>query len=149
MPIAVTVAEVNEFIDAELPFAARFGIRCESLDEAQSVLRWKHDLGWARPGGEHAFVCGPVMMTLADLGIYVALFTIAGIQPLALTNELKTNFLRPAFGGDLLCRSRILKAGKRVAYGTAEVYHDGAPSRIVAHATSSYVMAEPEPGTAR
>jgi hypothetical protein len=33
-----------------------------------------------------------------------------------------------------------LKAGRRIAYGTVDVFMDGAPERLVAHATSSYVM---------
>lgn len=138
--LAVTVAEVNAFMVAHLPFCTRFGITCEDLGPDEALLRWRHDLGWTRPGGEHAFVSGPVTMTLADAGIYLAIFTRRGITPIALTNELKTNFLRPAFGHDLLCRARILKLGRRIAYGTADIYEDGAPDRLVAQATSSYVM---------
>ncbi|MEZ5264647.1 MAG: PaaI family thioesterase [Acidimicrobiales bacterium] len=111
----VTVDEVNAYIEVELPFTVELGIRCEALGVGTSLVRWRHDLRWTRPGGEHAFVSGPVMMTMADVGIYVAIFTVAGITPLALTNELRTNFLRPAFGGDLLCRSHIVKAGRRLA----------------------------------
>ncbi len=136
----VTVAEANAFIDANLPFCAPFGIRLDALDIDTSLVRWRYDAKWTRPGGESAFVCGPVMMTLADVGIYTALFGRFGILPIALTNELKTNFLRPAFDHDLLCRSRIVKAGRRIAYGIADVYEDGSPDRLVAQATSSYVM---------
>lgn len=142
MPLPVTVEEVNRFLAAELPFCARLGITCEELSEGSSLVRWTHDPGWTRPGGDEAFVSGPVMMALADVGIYVAIFTIAGIARLALTNELKTNFLRPAFGADLLCRSTIVKHGRKVSYGLANIYCDGAPDRLVAQATSSYVNAE-------
>ncbi|MCC6434982.1 MAG: PaaI family thioesterase [Acidimicrobiales bacterium] len=140
MPVAVTVDQVNAFIEANLPFTTQFGIRCDALDEGGSLMRWSHDLRWTRPGGEQAFVCGPVMMALADVGIYVAVFTLAGITPLALTNELRTNFLRPAFGGDLLCRSRIVKAGRRIAYGTSDVFVEGAEHKLVAQSSSTYVM---------
>lgn len=136
----MTVAQVNVFMTAELPFCGRFGITCEDLAPDEALLRWRHDMGWTRPGGEHAFVSGAVMMALADAGIYVAIFTRRGITPIALTNELKTNFLRPAFGHDLLCRSRIVKAGRRITYGIADIYEDGSPDRLVAQATSSYVM---------
>jgi len=140
MALPVTVDEVNRYMAAELPFCGSFGITCEALSEGCSVVRWHHDRRWVRPGGDLEFVSGPVMMAMADVGIYVAIFTLAGITPLALTNELKMNFLRPAHGRDLLCTSRIVKAGRRVAYGTADVEQDGDPGRIVAQASSSYVM---------
>jgi uncharacterized protein (TIGR00369 family) len=139
-PVPVTVTEVNEFIAGQLPFTTAMGIRCEALAPGESLLRWRHDDGWIRPGGEERFVCGPVMMALADVGIYTAIFTVVGITPLALTNELKTTFLRPAFGGDLLCRTRLVKAGRRVAYGVGDIFVDGDEDRLVAHATSTYVM---------
>jgi len=140
MSLAVTVAEVNRYLEAELPFCGSFGITCEALAEGESLVRWHHDRRWVRPGGDVEFVSGPVMMAMADVGIYFAIFTLAGITPLALTNELKMNFLRPAAGGDLLCRSRIVKAGRRIAYGTADVFCDGDGERLVAQASSSYVM---------
>jgi uncharacterized protein (TIGR00369 family) len=79
-------------------------------------------------------------MALADVAVYLAIFGRHGIVPLAVTNELKMNFLRPAMDGDVLARAVLLKAGRRIAYGTVDVFMDGAPERLVAHATSSYVM---------
>ena len=81
-------------------------------------------------------------MALADVAVYVAIFGRAGIVPLAVTNELKMNFLRPAKDGDVLARAELLKMGKRIAYASVDLFMDGAPDRLVAHATSSYVMPE-------
>ncbi len=140
MSLPVTVEEVNAFLAESLPFCTSFGIACDALAVGESLMRWRHDLAWTRPGGDKAFVCGPVMMTLADAGIYVAIFTLHGITPLALTNELRTTFLRPAFGADLLCRSRIVKSGRRVVYATADVFMEGDEQRLVAQASSTYVL---------
>lgn len=139
-PLPVTLDQINAFVEAELPFCANFGIRVESFGLDTATVRWTYSSAWTRPGGDSAFVCGPVMMTLADVAIYASLFGRFGILPIALTNELKTNFLRPAFDHDLLCTARLVKAGRRIAYGSADVYEDGAPDRLVAQATSSYVM---------
>ena len=79
-------------------------------------------------------------MTLADVAVYLAIFGRLGIIPLAVTNELKMNFLRPAIGGDVIARAELIKVGRRVAYGAVDVYMDGDPDRLVAHATSSYVL---------
>lgn len=134
----VTVEQVNAFLAAELPFCAELGITCEAVGPDEATVRWRFDRRWARPGD---FVCGPVMMALADVGVYVACFTRGGIEPLALTNELKTTFLRPAASGsDLLCRTRILKRGRKVAYGLADIFEEHAPGRLVAQASSTYVV---------
>jgi uncharacterized protein (TIGR00369 family) len=137
--LGITVAEVNAFADEQLPFTAELGLRCESLDVDEAVVRWHFDRRWTRPVD---FVCGPVTMALADFAVYCASFTRGGIVELNLTNELKTTFLRPAAGGvDLLCRARILKRGRKVVYGVADVFEDGSPDRLVAQATTTYVVA--------
>ena len=48
----------------------------------------------------------------------------------------------PAIGGDLLCRAEVLKIGRRVAYGVADVYMEADPDRLVGHATMSYTLTD-------
>jgi uncharacterized protein (TIGR00369 family) len=137
-PSDATPAEVNAFVLRELPFAVELGIACESLEADEALARWRFSPRWLRPVD---FVSGPVMMALADAAMYFAIFTRGGITPLALTNELKVNFLRPAVARrDLLARARVLKRGRRVVYGMVDVFEEGAPGRLVAQATSSYLL---------
>jgi uncharacterized protein (TIGR00369 family) len=79
-------------------------------------------------------------MTLADAAIYFAILGQIGLQAMAVTSELKMNFLRPAVGGDVLARAQVLKAGRRIVYGEIHVYMADRPDSLVAHATSSYVL---------
>jgi len=133
----VTVEQVNAFALRELPFAVELGISCEAMSPDEAVARWRFSERWLRPVN---FVSGPVMMALADAVLYFAVFTRGGIVPGALTSELKMNFLRPAVARrDLLSRARILKRGRRVLYGVVDVWEEGAPDRLVAHATASYL----------
>ena len=135
---AVTLAEVRAFTAEQLPFCAEMGIVCERLGADEAVARWQFSRRWTRPVD---FVCGAVMMTMADAAVYWATFTRGGIVALALTTELKTTVLRPAAGGvDLLCRAHLLKVGRKISYGVADVYEEGAPDRLVAQATSTYVV---------
>jgi uncharacterized protein (TIGR00369 family) len=144
---AVTVEEVNAFLAAELPFFGAMGIRCDAVARGVAVTRFSYDERWARPGG---IVNGVTMMGLADLATYVAIFTMAGIVPMAVTNELKMNFLRPAVGRDVLARATLHKLGRRVAFASVALFEVGDDDRLVAHATASYVLpddpAEPSPG---
>jgi acyl-coenzyme A thioesterase PaaI-like protein len=37
-------------------------------------------------------------------------------------------------------RAELLKAGRRIAYASVDVFMDANPDRLVAHATASYVL---------
>jgi len=134
---AVTVDEVNTFFASDLPFCAEMGISCVYIAPGVATVRFDYDERWTRPGG---MVCGPTLMTLADAAVYVAIFTRIGIVPLAVTNELKMNFLRPAIGRDVLATATLHKIGRRVAYASVDLTEDHDPDRLVAQATSSYML---------
>lgn len=129
--------EVRAFFETELPFFTEFGFVLESIDPNVGVVRFVYDDRWTRP---YQIINGGTLMTLADVAMYVAVFSRVGIVPLAVTNELKMNFLRPAIGSDVLARANLKKVGRRVVYGDIDVFMDGEPDRLVAHATSSYVL---------
>jgi uncharacterized protein (TIGR00369 family) len=137
---AVTVEEVNDFLRAELPFCAEMNISCERVEPDLGVTRFSYDDRWTRPG---SIVNGGTLMSLADVAVYVAIFTRIGITPLTVTNELKMNFLRPAIGHDVLARATLLKLGQRIAYASVDVTEVHRPDRLVAHATASYVLPAP------
>lgn len=132
-----SLAEIEEFFEMELPFFTEFNFEIESADEGAGVARFVYDEKWTRP---YQIINGGTLMALADVAVYLAIFGRLGIIPLAVTNELKMNFLRPAIGGDVLAQAQLIKVGRRVVYGSVDLFMDGAPDRLVAHATSSYVL---------
>ena len=132
-----SLAEVEAFFEKELPFFEVFGFEIESMDEEAGVARFVYGEQWTRP---YQIINGGTLMALADVAVYIAIFGRLGIIPLAVTNELKMNFLRPAIGGDVLARAELIKVGRRVVYGVVDVHRDDNPDRLVAHATSSYVL---------
>lgn len=134
---AITVEEMNSFLSEHAPFATEFNVSCEEIGVDLGVARFTYDERWTRPG---SIVNGGTLMVLADLAVYVAVFSRVGIVPLAVTSELKMNFLRPAMGHDVLARATFLKIGRRVAFAAVELYEERDPDRLVAHATSSYVL---------
>jgi uncharacterized protein (TIGR00369 family) len=137
---AVSVEDVNSFLAAELPFCAEMNIACDHVGIDVGVTRFAYHDRWTRPGG---IVNGGTLMALADVAVYVAIFSRTGIVPLALTNELKMNFLRPAVGSDVVARATLHKLGRRVAFASVDVAEPQAPDRLVAHATASYVLPGP------
>ena len=136
-----SLPEVRAFFEAELPFFGEFGFELESIEPDVGVVRFVYDDRWTRP---YKIINGGTLMTLTDVAMYVAVFSRVGIVPLAVTNELKMNFLRPAIGSDVLARANVKKAGRRVVYGDVDIFMDGEPDRLVAHATSSYILPDSE-----
>jgi uncharacterized protein (TIGR00369 family) len=135
----LTQAELERFVEEQAPFIQAMGITCEELGSGHAVARLKADPRWLRPGN---ITFGGGLMALADTAIYFAILGHVGLRAMAVTNELKMNFLRPATGGDVLARARVLKAGRRIAYGEIHVFMADNPDSLIAHATSSYVLPE-------
>ncbi|MFT4990364.1 MAG: hypothetical protein ACI9BK_003149 [Acidimicrobiales bacterium] len=133
-PSAVSVEECNTFI-TELDFVDSVPI-IEDVARDWVVARVPTDGMRLRPGG---YVPGPVMMAGVDLIAWLLVFTRNGFTPMALTWELKINFLRPAHGADLMICARQTKFGK-LCHASIDLHMDGDPDRLVAHATTTYVL---------
>ena len=137
MAATASIAEVKAFFENELPFFSELGFEIESMSPEVGVVRFVYDDKWTRP---YEIINGGTLMALADVSAYLAIFGRLGIVPLAVTNELKMNFLRPAIGGDVLARAELLKVGRRVVYGAVDVFMESEPDRLVAHATCSWML---------
>ena len=136
-----TQAEITAFLAAEFPQN-----KCvvEAVGNASATIR--HPVGFAelRPGGT---VSGPVMMTVADVALYVAILGEIGIVPLTVTTSLSINFLRkPAADKDIMGVCKLMKLGRSLAVGEVTLYSEG-NSEPVAHAVGTYSI--PKAATAR
>ncbi len=91
---------------------------------------------FVRPGGT---VAGPLLMGLADFAVYVAVLSVIGRVKLAVTTSLNCNFLRRPKPKDVIGEARMLKVGKRLAYGEVSIFTAGeAGDGPVAHVTATY-----------
>ncbi len=110
------------------------GLTIERVDYGDVRVRRAFDPGSLRPGGT---ISGPTMMQLADFSMYVAVFSAVGWQPGAVTSNLSISFLRKPAPADLIADARLLRVGRRSAYGEVTIRSEGA-DEPVAHATSTY-----------
>jgi acyl-coenzyme A thioesterase PaaI-like protein len=125
-------SEIVEFLAREFPTGR---VRVQQVGEGSATV--VHDIGSddLRPGGT---VFGPVLMTVADVGLYVAILGEIGIVPLAVTTNLTINFMRrPSAGRRIVGVCKLLKVGKRQAVGEVLLYSEGDPA-VVAHAIGTY-----------
>lgn len=133
----VTVEAVNALLEASFAVAHADGFRCEELGDGVAVARWTFDASRLRPG---KYIPGPTIFTAADIALWFAVFTIVGIEPMAVTSEMSVRFVRPAKGGDLLARAVINSTSRRRAVGTVEIWIDGSPDQLVAVAQGTYAL---------
>ncbi|MEO7937223.1 MAG: PaaI family thioesterase [Burkholderiaceae bacterium] len=126
--------ELAAFLKREFP---QNKATIESVGGGSATVR--HPVGEAelRPGGT---VSGPVMMTVADVALYVAILGEIGIVPLTVTTSLNINFMRkPASNRDILGVCKLLKLGRTLAVGEVTIYSEGEPVPV-AHAVGTYAI---------
>lgn len=130
----VTVDEVNAFVDADFRNASG---RCRAVGPGWAEVQLHADESMMRPGD---IILGPTVFALADCALYYAVFTVVGIEPMALTSELSIRFMRPARGRDLLGRGELHHAGRRSVIGSVTVWTPDRPDAPVAVAQGTYVL---------
>jgi uncharacterized protein (TIGR00369 family) len=131
----ITIAEIQEILDAELPLVDILGIQVEDVRHGGCRVRMAFKPELIRPGGT---IAGPATMALADLAMYVVVLSLVGRVELAVTTSLNVNFLRKPGPSDMIAVGRILKAGKRLAVVEVELYSEGDEENMVAHVTGTY-----------
>ena len=132
----ITAEEFEDLIRATIPLSATMPFRVEEIGDGTARLRMHYSESFVRAGGT---VSGPVMMTLADTALYLAVLTRIGMEPLAVTSNLNFHFLNRPHPADLIAEARLLKLGKRLAMGDVLIYSEG-KKEPVAHASGSYSL---------
>ena len=130
-------AELEELarILADAPFLKPFGLVAESCAPGECTVRVPYDASLNRPGG---IVSGIAIMGAADVAMWLAIMTRRGTGEQWVTTDMKTAFLNSARETDVHCTARVLKLGKRTAYGTAECRAAGGD--LLAHHVLSYAL---------
>lgn len=128
-----TLEAIREFMETAFPQAP---IVIEAVDDKYALIRHRASEKSLRPGGS---ISGPMIMTMADTALYIAIFGTIGIVPMAVTTSLNINFLSmPRPDKDLIAECRLLKVGQRLAIGEVSIYSEGKQDAIAAHATGTY-----------
>ena len=129
-----TKAELAEFLQIEFP---QNHCIIESVGNRSARVRHPIGIHELRPGGT---VSGPVMMTVTDVALYVALLGEIGIVPMAVTTSLSINFLRkPSADKAIIGVCKLIKLGKTLAVGEVSLYSEGS-DELVAHVVGTYAI---------
>lgn len=138
-PARLDVKRIEELIDARFPQIYSGGRKflVEEVAFRSARVRMTADPRNVRPGGT---LSGPAMFTLADFSIYVAVIATLGEPGFeAVTSNLNINFLARPEATDMTAVVRLIRLGRRLAVGEAELYSQGVTD-MVAHATATYAL---------
>jgi uncharacterized protein (TIGR00369 family) len=135
MPAQITQADFARILRDGMPSGAAMPIDVVSLERGSVVVRMQTGPRDVRPGGS---VAGPVLFGLADLAIYAAVMSAIGEVPLAVTTDATIHFLRRPRPTTLVARARLLKEGRHLVIGEAEIEHEDEAGVPVAHAVMTY-----------
>jgi acyl-coenzyme A thioesterase PaaI-like protein len=127
-----TKAEIVDFLAREFPQS-----KCIVEEVGDRSATVSHPIGPAqlRPGDT---VSGPLLMTVADVALYVAILGTIGLVPLAVTTSLTINFLRkPSARNPIIGVCRLMKVGRILVVGEVALYSDR-NEEMVAHAVGTY-----------
>ena len=119
-----------------MPQVAKAGIEVPVLRPGFCRVRLPVGEDDLRAGGT---LSGPTMFTLADLALYGAVLSRIGAVALAVTSTMTITFLRKPAPRPLLAEARIIRLGRRTAYGEILLFSEG-EAEPVAHATGSYAI---------
>jgi acyl-coenzyme A thioesterase PaaI-like protein len=128
----ITKDKIIEFMASEFPQS-----KCiiETVGNQSATIRHKIGIDELRPGGT---VSGPVLMTVADVALYIAILGEIGLVSLAVTTSLTINFLKkPSPNNDVIGVCKLIKIGKTLAVGEVTLYSEGSED-AVAHVVGTY-----------
>lgn len=136
MTTAMSLPETIAFLERDFPQMNHDGrvFHLEAVGPLSARMRLDHHERFLRPGGT---ISGPAMMALADYALYAAILASIGPVGLAVTTNLSFNFLRKPGPTGLVAEARLLKLGKRLAVGEAQLFAPGSDD-LVCHATGTY-----------
>lgn len=131
----VTREEFLKVLEDALPIGAAMRFEIVELERGLAVVRYAARNEDLRPGGT---VAGPILFQLADLAMYAAVMSVAGVVPLAVTTDATVHFLRRIEACTLIAKASVLKEGKRLVVGDVRIGKEGEDDAPAAHVVMTY-----------
>jgi acyl-CoA thioesterase len=116
------------------PFGDLIGLQFTKCEGGHSQCVLKVERRLLNP---HGVVHGGVMYSMADTGMGGAMYSVMEKDELCATIEIKIVYFKAVKEGTLVCDTRIINRGKRIAALESEITSDG---RLVAKANGTFSM---------
>ncbi len=130
----IEAAEFEALVREQVPLIGGYNLRVDAIGDGRIDVFMPYREDFVRPGGT---ITGPALFGLADVALYGAVLSRIGRVDLAVTTSMTINFLRRPAPVGVHAEGRILKLGRRLAYGEVLMRSEG-EEEPVAHATGTY-----------
>ena len=90
------------------------------------------------------YIHAGILTTMADHTAGYAAYSLIAEEMRILTVEFKINFLQPAYGHTLTCKSRIIHEGRQLLIGESEVFDQRSDKEVLAAKGLITLMAVPQ-----
>jgi acyl-CoA thioesterase len=114
------------------PFGDLIGLQFVKCEGGQSRCTLEVEQRLLNP---HGAVHGGVLYSMADTGMGGAMYTVMEKNELCATIEIKITYFKAVRSGSLVCDTRIVGRGGRVAALESDITNDG---RLVAKASGTF-----------
>ncbi|MGY0220088.1 PaaI family thioesterase [Endozoicomonadaceae bacterium StTr2] len=129
-----SIPKLQAFVDQAFPDST---LIIEQAGDGTARIRFPVEERHLRPGGT---VSGPVLFSIADCALYIAILATSPEDIMAVTSNLNINFLsRPIADKAIIGECRLIKNGRRLVYGEVVLFSEG-DETPVAHATGTYAV---------
>jgi uncharacterized protein (TIGR00369 family) len=121
-----------------IPFVRTMGMRLLSCGGGKSVIRCRVRQVLKNSGGT---LHGGVMGALVDMSVATALRSVLPLTSRMTTVEYKINLLKPVPEGAVVAHGSVLRVGRTIAVGSAEIRN--AAGEPVAFGSATFYVLEP------
>ena len=83
----------------------------------------------------HGVLHGGIIYAMADTGMGGALYPLLAENELCATVEVKINYFKPVTSGNIVCDTKVIHKGKKIAVMESEISNNG---KLVAKAIGTY-----------
>lgn len=135
-PAALAAAEIERAVRGTIPLAGTFPWEVREVWEGGSRVAASFDKKHERAGGT---VSGPMLFTLADTAMYVAVLATVGLELLAVTSDTTIHFLRRLPPGSATAEATVLRRGRRLLVASVAITGDD-DGELIAHAVGTYAL---------
>ena len=115
------------------PYLKLLGIELVEITEEKAVMSLEMQEKLRQPYG---LLHGGATASLIDTAMAFAVIAAIGTEDKATTVDLTVQYLRPHTEGKVVCTAKVLRAGKRLLFLSAEVVNE--QGKLVATALSTY-----------
>lgn len=140
----LNIEAFRDLIENRMPFNRYLGIKLLSLEPGicKLYIPYKAELvGDFRRGALH----GGVISTLVDTCGGFAVWSMCELDDKLSTIDMRVDYLKPAFGNDLVAESRVKLLGNRVGNASTILYSRNDPETILAEGRSVYNIRRGDP----